>query len=160
MSLALNDVYIAIRGLRFDLMSKGLKVDDLEAVIVHTDDLRDMLCQTDDDFGIINYQQDAILICGIKVIESPHVQRGSIFRVFKNDKPFIYPPNFGVPESGLPKFNIEYGVDVDEWTSSSYESWTEVKDKEPSQPPAAVNKKKGKRKKKKKHSQTRKIELD
>jgi len=182
-SLRVKDIFETLRGLRME----GRQTEELEALLVNTDDLRELFRNSRDNSGSIVHNHDEAHILGVKIIDTSYVPKGTILKVFKEDKPRLYPPGFGVNESvihqqfgtpehpvnipGLSDIKTQYGIDPIQWEQSSDYEWkvydsTEEEEniiRELPQPPVVVNekkKKRKKRKKKKKHSQTRKIELD
>lgn len=90
MSLELKDVYEAIHELRRD----GCETKELEALLVHTDDFRWFLqcINFNPDNPPCNpvecYEPGKIRLYGVKIIESEHVEPGSVFKIFKNDSPY------------------------------------------------------------------------
>ena len=124
MSISLQDIHEAIS----DLRRKGRKLEDLEAFLVNTDDFRELLgslaenqhivqignglkegyVRKEGDKATFDILQDTTIF-GIKIVDSPHAQRGSIFKIFKDDdKQFIEPPaTVGVSGIFLPEKMVD-----------------------------------------------------
>ncbi len=119
MSISLQDIHEAIS----DLRGKGRKLEDLEAFLVNTDDFRELLgslaenqhivqignglkegyVRKEGDKATFDILQD-ITIFGIKIVDSSHAQRGSIFKIFKDDdKRYVEPPGWSTTfaENGI-----------------------------------------------------------
>jgi hypothetical protein len=117
----------------------GYHVNNIEAFLIHCDDAYTLL-KDDHDYcqkygfpcSIFHTENNEMKICGIKIITSEYVERGTIHKIFKNNLPYI-PPQF---QTYLPE---NEPINFPEYLRL----------------PTIVDKKK----KKKKHSTTRKIEL-
>lgn len=88
MPLGIKDIQETIRSLD----GEGIPREQLEALLMNSDDLKCLLqsiyennenvppiSSTD-----ITNNADGIQICGVKIIENPYMQPGSILKVFKN----------------------------------------------------------------------------
>lgn len=142
MTLSIKDIYETIRGLQIE----DRKVEELEALLIHEDDYIQLLKSIQENrYDILTIQKNSdpyygeIEICGMKVIKTSHIQPGSIFKIFKKDKPYKYP-------SGFEMWQSEYPMTIPESGSLSLPIPTIMDNKE--------------KEEKKKHSLARKIELD
>jgi len=133
MAVTIDEIYRTIRG---------YSPEELEALLVNSDDFH-LLCQSlHSHYGsFYNPATNEIRFCGVKIIESSHVQKGTIYKVFKNQG--------GVGNNNtFTQDNFTYPSDlkqcVDEQASIQSEPLVVKKD-EPEE---------------NRHSTTRKIELD
>ena len=167
MTLSLNDIHQTIRSIQIE----GHKVEELEALVVHNNDLVSLLKAINANGNNMSpvysnalHDPGEIKILGIKIIESPYIQQGSIFKIFKNDKPYVYPSKNGV----TPNWS-QHTTTIAESGQSDFEAFKHkpgftplVQKPNNLQLPMITDEKKKEQipKKKKKHSKTRKIELD
>lgn len=173
MSITIQDIHQTIDDLEYN----GCQLTEIEAFLINTDDLQ-KLHKWAHNQGINPIDdQGKMIICGVKIVDSRYVERGSIFKIFKNKQPFMHPPGISgvvpiphfsdidgdfyptVPESGTMVFRCK---------QKGYDISTMDKLPEHLQPSTDIDEQKKlieltthgfKQKEKKKHSQTRKIEL-
>ncbi len=171
MTLSWND----IRKNLYDLRKEGRQKEELEALLIHSDDLA-VLFQAMQEWRCLLDDSGEIRIGGVKIIESQYVQKGSIFKIFKNAAPYAYPPG---EVNGMTKFGGYVGDDVIQKCQNERQAFlnntpsgvVSTSDLLPTipvsgtfntsdhpQPPVVADKKK--EEKKQKHSSTRKIDLD
>ena len=95
--LTLKDIHDAIR----DVKLSGGHVSDLEAFLVHTDDLKALMASEPAlQTGMAGDEE--LKIYGVKIIDSHYTMKGAIFKIFKNGPP-LHPLTFHgptVPVSG------------------------------------------------------------
>lgn len=140
MTLSINDIHETIRGLQIE----GRREEELEALLIHEDDYIKLLKSLDNQDGMssmyhyLDSSSPEIKICGVKIITSSYIQPGSIFKIFKKDKPYKYPFNQGK------MWQLEYPMMIPEngFLPPPISTITDREEKE------------------KKHSLARKIELD
>lgn len=164
MKLNLQDIHEAL----YEVKASGRSRHDLQALLIHTDDLTDLLKSmpaTNSGMGF-----DSIKLFGVKVIESKFAQKGTIFKIFKNDDQIHLTSTVG-SGSIFPKSFQEtippYGSGVTKPWTIDIKPWTVGIDPSPDKslpfelPEDETPKKKKKKtkvkKKKRKHSNTRKI---
>lgn len=101
MSIDIGIIRQAILEIRRD----GRSIDDLEAFLIHPDDLMLLLDNCKNSYQEIarNYLGE-IFICGVKIITNPHIPSGTIFKVFKTDaqnrSPYIPQSIYGERDKG------------------------------------------------------------
>jgi hypothetical protein len=88
----IEDVWNAVR----DVKIQGGHAGDIEAFVIHPDDLHALYIENDNmDNPCIPRQMtnyDGPKILGISIIESPYVPKGTIFKIMKNDqKQYAHP---------------------------------------------------------------------
>lgn len=99
MSLQLKDIYDTFDNVRRD----GQSLDQLEALLIHSDDFVELLKSINESSGneddisrtflnCIDHTSGEIKICGIKIIDNAYVQRGSVYKIFKNKALYFCPP--------------------------------------------------------------------
>lgn len=85
MILSAKDIYDTIHSLHIE----GRRTEELEALLVHEDDFVNLINSISSEqkyeTTITQDATDKISIYGVEVIESRHVQPGSIFKIFKDD---------------------------------------------------------------------------
>lgn len=137
MTLSLNDIYQTVRGLQIE----DRRLEEVEALLVHEDDYMQLLKDVSGCFehGLNDFNE--FKMYGVKIIKSSHIQPGSIFKIFKKDKPYKYPSDQGK------MWQLEYPMTIPESGSLLSPILT------------TTDKEEGKEEKKK-HSLARKIELD
>jgi len=101
-SITIKDVHNAIR----DVNIQGGHTEDIEAFLINSDDLHELIKQREQTpHGTVftgNYDPDSFELLGVKIIQSPYTERGTIFKIMKNDqKQYAHPidemGNFVVP---------------------------------------------------------------
>ncbi len=109
MSLTVKDIHENIYG----LLATGKKREALEALLIHSDDLIDLLESIsksghgESHHDMRRRQKNGeIRVLGVKIVESLHVPKGSIFKVFKQDNLHITPQEMSAeymsqPEDGV-----------------------------------------------------------
>lgn len=103
--MKIQDVHNAIR----DVNINGSRTGDIEAFVIHTDDLHEIL-KHEDEKGrfhpeLTGYNpgiEDGMKLLGVKIIESPYTVKGTIFKIMKNNqKQYAHPidemGNLGMP---------------------------------------------------------------
>ncbi|KKN98905.1 hypothetical protein LCGC14_0141480 [marine sediment metagenome] len=154
MSLTSSDIHKVVHELRYS--QGGNVADNVEAFVINTEDLRDLLRQDQfsNQFPLWGTGCDPgqLKICGIKIIDSPYIEKGVVFKMFKNDPLYRNFTDFTLP----PEWPIKYipsssptGSDKDEIEKMKLK----IKILELETGPVV------KEKSKKKYSQTRKIKL-
>jgi len=134
MPFTIKNIYDAIR----DIKISGHDIPEIEALLVHSDDLKELFASEPRlQTGIGDGE---LKLYGVKIIDSRYTQRGTIFKIFKNGNswaksygPFKMPDCYPV----MPKGGLIYAYA-----------------QKPSPPPAVP------KKPEKKHSSNRRIELD
>ena len=87
MPLTLDDINQIYRGIKIERQN----IDDLEALLIHGDDITALRKEVYDN-RLINTMSSGfnssneLIIMGIKIIESYHIQPGSVFKVWKPDQ--------------------------------------------------------------------------
>ena len=92
MSITIKDVHNAVR----DINMQGGRTEDIEAFLINSDDLHELMQQRDQTpHGTVftgDYDPNSFELLGIKIIQSPYTERGTIFKIMKNDqKQYAYP---------------------------------------------------------------------
>lgn len=80
MPITLQDIHSTINS----LMQEGYRLEEIEAFLINTDDLRELyrLMSEQISESIVDIQGKTH-ICGIKIIDSHYVSSRSIFKIFK-----------------------------------------------------------------------------
>lgn len=152
--MMIQDVHNAVR----DVTIQGGHTEDIQAFLINSDDLRDLLKEYDvkscSNTLNSNFDTGSLKIFGVKIIQSPYTERGTIFKIMKdNQKQYAHHID-EMGETILPKPH-EYGM-WSNWSASRLPSSNqEIKTSEV-QPEVSEEKKSTK----KRHSETRKIKLD
>lgn len=85
MPLSAKDIRDTLHCLQYE----GYRIEELEALLIHEDDFINLINSISSEQKYeITISQDApseIKVFGVKVIESRHIQPGSIFKIFKDD---------------------------------------------------------------------------
>lgn len=96
MSLSIQNIHKML----YEFRATGKTEDDLEAILIHSDDLKELMQavqEKDTDIGVpwsMDWKKTGeIRIMGVKIIESTYIQRGTIFKIMKNEAPFPTPPH-------------------------------------------------------------------
>ena len=106
MPFTLKNIYDAIREVKIS----GHQVSELEALLVHRDDLKELFASESRlQTGMSASDDGGLKLYGIKIVDSYYTQRGTIFKIFKNGNswaksygPFKMPDCFPVvPKTGL-----------------------------------------------------------
>ncbi len=156
MSFGRRDIQNALNSLRME----GRSIDELEGLLINTDDLTELLRLFPEYHN--GMSRDRIRLFGVRIIESQYTLRGTVFRIFKDDhKVYSLPPNVS---GTIPTPDFQTTVPG---SGTIFDSFLEGKTGLIQTPPGNMKlpmiideKKKEKKKKKRKHSKTRKIELD
>lgn len=97
MSLELKHVWHTLQCVEVE----GHKIGELEALLIHSDDLFELLKEARNRSPVVtgldytHNSPDGFRIQGVKIIESRYVQRGSIFKIFKNEAPYSQDNDYG-----------------------------------------------------------------
>lgn len=158
MSFGMKDIHDAIK----DVKITGHQRDDIEAFVINTMDLHELFESARFQMGMgmgIGAGED-LKISGIKIIESHHVPRGTIFKVFK-DENRKYPPEWGYDEYGN---NYAPGHPAFSYVSKTLSGAAQEVEKLDGSTKQAANAIENipmmEEKKEPRHSITRKVELD
>lgn len=100
-----------------EMKRKGQHIQNIEAFLVNTSDM-DKLGQLfhGNNFtgssGGIDPLDGQMKMYGVKIIESPYIPEGTIFKVFKNDQqqPFLSPSVYGIPSWDFSKEQVEDSI--------------------------------------------------
>ncbi len=86
MAFEMQDVYKAVQSVKL----LGRHRDDVEAFVLNSDDLHELFMKHpihEIGIGPLNSQSgDELKLLGVKIIESYHVPRGTILKIFKDDQ--------------------------------------------------------------------------
>lgn len=90
----IKDIHEAMKSVQM----AGHQRDDIEALLINSDDFKTLLmsiCENKDGMApLVDNMSNIggeIRILGIKIIDSPYLPRGSVFKVFKEEKPYYLP---------------------------------------------------------------------
>ena len=168
MSITIKDVHNAVR----DVKMQGGHEGDIEAFLINSDDLHELIKQREQTphGAVFNeiHDPDGFKILGIKIIQSPYSERGTIFKIMKNDQKQYAHPTYSptVPGSGMIPGWKNFGTTVGEASGAVKElvkemsipkhlldeagEKTETTEVEPKEDKVVEDR----------HSETRKIKLD
>lgn len=181
MAFSLKDIQDTLRSLQIE----GRRIDELEGLLINTDDLLELLKSIPE---YRNGMSRDIKLFGVKIMESKYAKKGTIFRIFKTDEKLYVPQitngmnNFGPyvrddvieqcknsPSGTMPSPDfkekiqgswliVDAGpyVDIDDWEDTGDNEIIRMPDNMKLPTMADSRKKK---KKQKRHSKTRKIDL-
>ncbi len=160
MAFGIQDIHNAIR----DVKIAGYQHDDIEAFIINTEDLHELF-ESRWEFSTGLGGGEELKIMGIKIIDSHHVQRGTILKTFKNDNQeypldygnnkYAYQPTVSGSGSIFPNYAVPDGSGAIQGLDNLGTS-TEQADATENLPVIEEEKEK----KEPRHSTTRKVQLD
>lgn len=99
MPLGLEDIHEALRSLEREGYDRG----QLEALLIHSDDFEILIKAValkdastfHEAIVLSNEIKRDFRLLGVKIIENEYVERGSIFKIFKNGPLSMHPQGFG-----------------------------------------------------------------
>lgn len=124
MSLTTKNIWDTIRSLK----AEGYLINEIEALLIHSDDLSLLLhdIATREGKSPDSYNahelRSGIKLFGVKIIESQYVERGSIFKIFKDGPLSMYPTGPGFTGTVTMPEEFRLPTVVDEKKSKKYSS--------------------------------------
>lgn len=103
MSLTQGDIKAVINS----VYKEGRNPNDLEGLLINSDDFRELLKMISEDYYHngrgMKYGEPRIF--GVKLIESPYIQKGTVFKIFKDSNQIhLSPPG------------VMWDVPIDQWS--------------------------------------------
>jgi len=97
-----------IRNEILNMQRMDFRLEKIEAFVIHSEDMRRLLEEEYNQKrfhpsvsnGLLYHGEEEMRICGIKIIESPYVQKETIHKIFNDGQPYVCPQHF---KTYLPK---------------------------------------------------------